>query len=174
MVDKAKLLRYVKRVGFMSRTLNKVMLIGNVGRDPELKYTPSGIPVTSFRLATSETWRDRDSNIQEHTDWHTIVAWRGLAEVVHKLVGKGSRVYIEGKIQTRTFDDKNGNRKHVVEVLADNMLLLDQKKQRSSILGDEDEDMISGDELYFDAEYSPALEEDEIRDSGHHRDELSF
>lgn len=112
----------------MSRTLNKVMLIGNVGKDPELKYTPSGIPVTSFRLATSETWKDRDNNIQEHTDWHTIVAWRGLAEVIQKLVKKGSRVYIEGRIQTRSFDDKTGLRKHVVEILADNMLLLDTRR----------------------------------------------
>ncbi len=112
----------------MSRTLNKVMLIGNVGRDPELKYTPSGIPVTSFRLATSESWKDREGSVQEHTDWHTIVAWRGLAEVIHKLVRKGSRVYIEGRIQTRSFDDKIGNRRHVVEVLADNMLLLDVRK----------------------------------------------
>jgi single-strand DNA-binding protein len=112
----------------MSRTLNKVMLIGNVGKEPELKYTPSGIPVTSFRLATSETWKDRDNNIQEHTDWHTIVAWRGLAEVIQKLVKKGSRVYIEGRIQTRSFDDKTGLRKHIVEILADNMLLLDARK----------------------------------------------
>jgi len=112
----------------MSRTLNKVMLIGNVGKDPELKRTPSGIPVTSFRLATSETWKDRDNNFQEHTNWHTIVAWRGLAEVVYKLIKKGSRVYIEGKIQTRTFDDKTGNKKHIVEILADNMLLLDHRK----------------------------------------------
>lgn len=104
------------------------MLIGNVGRDPELKYTPSGIPVTSFRLATSESWKDREGSVQEHTDWHTIVAWRGLAEVIHKLVRKGSRVYIEGRIQTRSFDDKIGNRRHVVEVLADNMLLLDVRK----------------------------------------------
>jgi len=104
------------------------MLIGNVGKDPELKYTPSGIPVTSFRLATSETWKDRENNIQEHTDWHTIVAWRGLAEVIQKLVKKGSRVYIEGRIQTRSFDDKTGLRKHVVEILADNMLLLDARK----------------------------------------------
>lgn len=114
----------------MSRTLNKVMLIGNVGRDPELKHTPSGIPVISFRLATSETWKDRDNNVREHTDWHTVVAWRGLADVIHKLVQKGSRVYIEGKIQTRTFDDKTGNRRHVVEILADNMLLLDNRKYR--------------------------------------------
>ncbi len=69
------------------------MLIGNVGKDPELKFTPSGIPVTSFRLATSETWKDREGSVREHTDWHTIVAWRGLAEVINKLVNKGSRVH---------------------------------------------------------------------------------
>ncbi len=114
----------------MSRTLNKVMLIGNVGRNPELKYTPSGIPVISFRLATSESWKDRDGNVREHTDWHTIVAWRGLAEVINKIVNKGSRIYIEGRIQTRVFDDKSGHRKHIVEILADNMLLLDAKKHK--------------------------------------------
>lgn len=112
----------------MSRTLNKVMLIGNVGKDPELKHTPSGIPVISFRLATSESWKDRDGNLREHTDWHTVVAWRGLAEVIHKLVHKGCRIYIEGKIQTRTFEDKNFNKRHVVEILADNMLLLESKR----------------------------------------------
>ena len=114
----------------MSRTLNKVMLIGNVGKDPELKFTPSKIPVTSFRLATSETWKDRDGQIKEHTDWHTVVAWRGLAEVVHKLVKKGSRVYIEGKVQTRVFDDKNNVRKHITEILAESMLILDSKKPK--------------------------------------------
>ena len=106
------------------------MLIGNVGKDPELKFTPSGIPVTSFRLATSETWKDREGAVREHTDWHTVVAWRGLAEVINKLVNKGSRVYIEGRIQTRSFDDKTGNRRHVVEILADNMLMLDNRKDK--------------------------------------------
>ncbi len=117
----------------MSRTLNKVMLIGNVGKDPELKFTPSKIPVTSFRLATSETWKDRDGQIKEHTDWHTVVAWRGLAEVVHKLVKKGSRVYIEGKVQTRVFDDKNNIRKHITEILAESMLILDGKKNKDEM-----------------------------------------
>lgn len=144
----------------MSRTLNKVMLIGNVGRDPELKYTPSGIPVTSFRLATSETWKDRDGEVKEHTDWHTIVAWRGLAEVIHKLVKKGSRVYIEGRIQTRSFDDKNSNKRHVVEILAENMLLLDTKRSRDDF-GDGREDGDSEDygiDPYMDGEdgYSSA------------------
>ncbi len=130
----------------MSRTLNKVMLIGNVGRDPELKYTPSGIPVTSFRLATSETWKDRDGHVQEHTDWHTIVAWRGLAEVINKLVKKGTRVYIEGRIQTRSFEDKNGSKRHVVEILADNMLLLDPRKMRDGLDGEFIDSTISVDD----------------------------
>lgn len=125
----------------MSRTLNKVMLIGNVGKKPELKHTPSGIPVTSFRLATSEVWRDRDGKQHEHTDWHTIVAWRGLAEVVDKIVGRGSRVFVEGKIQTRKFDDKDGSQKQIFEILADNILLLEKKK---------DDDESSNDEYDYD------------------------
>lgn len=116
----------------MSRTLNKVMLIGNVGKEPDMKFTPSGIPVASFRLATSETWRDRSGNVQEHTDWHTIVAWRGLAEVCHKLLRKGARIYIEGKLQTRTIEDKNNFKRQLVEIVADNMLLLDGKKYREN------------------------------------------
>lgn len=131
----------------MSRTLNKVMLIGNVGKDPELKHTPSGIPVVSFNLATTDSWKDRSGNLQEHTDWHTIVAWRGLAEICQKLVKKGARVYIEGKLQTRKIEDKNGNRKHIVEILADNMLLLDGKRNKedqdySQPLMDNDSDSI--------------------------------
>ena len=114
----------------MARTLNKVMLIGNVGNDPELKFTPSGIPVVTFRIATSESWKDRDGNTKEHTDWHTVVAWRGLADIISKLVKKGSRIYIDGRIQTRNFEDKQGNKKHIVEILAENMLLLDSIKDR--------------------------------------------
>ena len=116
----------------MARTLNKVMLIGNVGRDPELKHTPSGIPVTSFNLATTDSWKDRAGNLQEHTDWHTVVAWRGLAEICHKLVKKGARIYVEGKLQTRNFEDKNGVKKHIVEILIDNMLLLDAKRNKDA------------------------------------------
>lgn len=155
----------------MSRTLNKVMLIGNVGKDPELKHTPSGIPVASFRLATSESWRDRDGSIKEHTDWHTVVAWRGLAEVIFKLLRKGSRIYIEGRIQTRTFDDKNSNRRHVVEILAENMLLLDNKKSKEMGNGyDSSSDSYDSDlnndlndafdSFYDDDDYRPTKNED--------------
>ncbi len=137
------------------------MLIGNVGRDPDLKYTPSGIPVTSFRLATSDTWKDREGSLQEHTDWHTIVAWRGLAEVIHKLIKKGSRVYIEGKIQTRTFDDKGGSKKHVVEILAENMLLLESVKRKGDEYDDEKSPFAEG---YLDSEFGLEALEAQIPD----------
>lgn len=112
----------------MSRTLNKVMLIGNVGKDPEVNFTPTGVKVAQFRLATSETWKDKDGAVQEHTDWHTIIAWRGLADVVEKLVRRGTRIYVEGKIQSRSFEDRDGVKRYVTEIVADNLLLLDAKK----------------------------------------------
>ena len=146
----------------MSRTLNKVMLIGNVGKDPELKHTPSGIPVTSFNLATTDSWKDRAGNLQEHTDWHSIVAWRGLAEVCHKLVKKGARIYVEGKLQTRNFEDKNGTRKHIVEVLIDNMLLLDGKKSKE--LGDEKLDEFTMSSSYTDDDFLSILSENSTDD----------
>lgn len=151
----------------MSRTLNKVMLIGNVGRSPELKHTPSGIPVTSFRLATSETWKDRDLKVQEHTDWHTIVAWRGLAEVITKLVTKGSRIYIEGRIQTRTFEDKQHNKRHVVEILAENMLLLDNKKSKDNDYQDDN------DNYNDDYDYSDNYDDDSYNNKYHENDNTS-
>ena len=116
----------------MSRSLNKVMLIGNVGKDPDLKYTSSGIPVTTFRLATTEKWKNRDGETKEHTEWHTIVAWRGLAEIMQRMVKRGSKVYIEGKLQSRTFEDKNGFKKNVYEILADNMLMLEPPRQKAA------------------------------------------
>ena len=112
----------------MSRTLNKVMLIGNVGKDPDVNFTPTGVKVAQFRMATSESWKDKDGAIQEHTDWHTIVAWRGLADIVERLIHRGSRIYVEGKIQTRTYDDKEGQKRYVTEIVADNILLLDAKR----------------------------------------------
>lgn len=114
----------------MSRSLNKVMLIGNVGNIPNLKHTPSGVPVTSFRMATSSTRKDRDGNFVEITDWHSVVAWRHLAQIITKIVNKGSRVYIEGRLQTREMDDGNGGRKEFVEIVADQFLILDSKEKR--------------------------------------------
>jgi single-strand DNA-binding protein len=123
----------------MSRTLNKVMLIGNVGKDPDVNFTPSGVKVAQFRMATSDTWKDKDGNIQEHTDWHTIIAWRGLADVVEKLVRRGSRLYVEGKIQSRSYDDRDGNKRYVTEIIAENVLMLDAKRPESGAAGDDAE-----------------------------------
>lgn len=104
------------------------MLIGNVGKDPEVNFTPSGVKVAQFRMATSETWKDKDGAVQEHTDWHTVIAWRGLADVVERLVRRGTRLYVEGKIQSRTYDDRDGTKRYVTEIVAENLLLLDAKR----------------------------------------------
>ena len=113
----------------MSRSLNKVMLIGNVGKDPEVNFTPSGIPVATFSLATTEAWKDKDGHFQEKTEWHTIIAWRGLAEIAQKHIHKGAKLYVEGRIQSRTFDDKDGHRRYFTEILADNIIMLDTKQR---------------------------------------------
>jgi single-strand DNA-binding protein len=109
----------------MPKSLNKVMLIGNLGKDPELRYTTSGVAVVSFSIATSESWKDQDGNLQERTEWHNIVAWRKLAEICGEWLKKGKKVYIEGRIQTRSYDDKNGVKKYITEIVADDMIMLD-------------------------------------------------
>jgi single-strand DNA-binding protein len=111
----------------MSRGFNRVVLIGNVGKDPEIRYTTSGVPVVTFSLATSEMWKDKDGIQQERTDWHNVIAWRKLAEIIQEIVKKGSRLLVEGKIQTRSFE-KNGEKRYVTEIVADNVLLLDGRK----------------------------------------------
>ncbi|MFM2133137.1 MAG: single-stranded DNA-binding protein [Candidatus Kapaibacterium sp.] len=116
----------------MSRSLNKVMLIGNVGKDPDVNFTASGIPVAQFRLATTESRKDKDGQYQEHTEWHTIIAWRGLAEIIQRLVHRGSRIYVEGRLQTRIFEDQSGTKKYFTEVVADNILLLDGRRSEES------------------------------------------
>ncbi len=147
----------------MSRSLNKVLLIGNVGVDPLLKKTPGGIPVTSFRMATSQTWKDRNGTLKEQTDWHTVVAWRGLAEIVEKLIRKGSRIFVEGRLQTRNVEDKVIiddkivlRQKQVVEILADNILLLDGKLKMSNGKGpryDENHSEEFSNDYQYESEY---------------------
>ncbi|MEW6510021.1 MAG: single-stranded DNA-binding protein [Bacteroidota bacterium] len=110
----------------MAKSLNKVLLIGNLGKDPEVRYTASGVAVATFSLATNETWKDQDGNMQERTEWHNIVAWRKLAEICGEWLKKGKKVYIEGRIQTRSYDDKNtGAKRYITEIVADNMIMLD-------------------------------------------------
>lgn len=112
----------------MAKSLNKVLLIGNLGKDPEVRYTGSGVPVATFSIATNESWQDQDGNTQERTEWHNIVAWRKLAEICHQYLRKGKKVYIEGRIQTRSYDDKNtGAKKYITEIVANSMIMLDSK-----------------------------------------------
>ena len=114
----------------MAKSLNKVMLIGNLGKDPEVRYTSSGVAVATFSLATNESWKDQDGNLQERTEWHNIVAWKKLAEICGEWLKKGKKVYIEGRIQTRSYDDKNtGAKKYITEIVADSMIMLDSKGQ---------------------------------------------
>ena len=110
-----------------TRSINKVTLIGNLGKDPELRYTSSGVAVASFTLATNESWKDPEGNIQERTQWHNIVAWRKLAEICGEYLKKGSKIYLEGKLQYRNYDDKNGVKRYVTEIVIDEMLMLDTK-----------------------------------------------
>ena len=110
------------------KSLNKVTLIGNLGKDPELSYTASGIAVAKFSIATGEKWKDQDGNVQERTEWHNIVAWRKLAEICGQYLKKGSKVYLEGKLQTRSWDDKNtGVKRYTTEIVADDLIMLDGK-----------------------------------------------
>ena len=110
------------------KSLNKVQLIGRLGRDPELSYTPSGVAVAKFSIATSERWKDQEGNAQERTEWHNIVAWRKLAEICGQYLKKGSKLYVEGRLQTRSWDDKNsGVKRYATEIVMDDMIMLDGK-----------------------------------------------
>ncbi len=105
-------------------SVNKVILVGNLGKDPELRYTPSGAAVATFSLATSERYKDKSGQMQEKTEWHNIVVWRNLAEICGKYLHKGKQIYIEGRIQTRSYDDRDGNKRYMTEIVADQMQML--------------------------------------------------
>ncbi|WP_207436236.1 single-stranded DNA-binding protein [Sabulibacter ruber] len=105
-------------------SINKVILIGNLGKDPEVRHLEGGVAVARFPLATSETFKDKNGDRQERTEWHNIVVWRGLAEVAEKYVRKGQSVYIEGRIRTNSYQDKDGIQRYSTEIVADNMTML--------------------------------------------------
>lgn len=106
------------------RSLNKVMLLGRLGRDPELRYTGSGKAVATFAVATSSQWKDQDGNDQERTEWHRIVAWSRLGEICAQYLNKGKQVYLEGRIQTREWEDQEGNKRFTTEIVANDMIML--------------------------------------------------
>lgn len=107
--------------------VNKVILIGNLGKDPEVRYLDNGVAVANFSLATTENYKNKEGERVSQTEWHNIVLWRGLAEVAEKWLKKGSSVYVEGKIRTRKWEDKDGNTRYSTEILGDNMTMLGGK-----------------------------------------------
>ena len=113
-------------------SVNKVILVGNVGKDPEIRHLDTGIAVANFPLATSETYTAKNGEKVTTTEWHNIVLWRGLAEVAEKYVKKGRQLYIEGRIRTRTYDDKDGNKRYVTEIYGDTMQMLGTKADDKS------------------------------------------
>lgn len=113
----------------MTRGLNKVMVIGSVGRDPEMRYIPSGKPVTSFSVATSRGWTDADGERHEETEWFNVVAWGNLAEICKQHLRKGQQVYIEGRLQTRSWEDHEGRKRFRTEVVANEMILLGKRAE---------------------------------------------
>ncbi len=107
------------------KSVNKVTLLGNLGKDPEVKYTPSGTPVAKLALATNERFKDKEGQWQDRTEWHNVVLWQRLAEIAGEYLKKGSKVYIEGKLQTRSWEDKqSGQKKYMTEVVANDLVLL--------------------------------------------------
>lgn len=118
-------------------SVNKAIIIGNAGKDPETKYTEAGVAVCTLTLATKHSWKEKDGQRQEKTEWHRVVFWAKLAEIVDKYVKKGSQVYIEGRIETRKWTDKNGNNKYTTEIVADQMQML-SGRPKAEIDNDED------------------------------------
>ncbi|MES2703864.1 MAG: single-stranded DNA-binding protein [Bacteroidota bacterium] len=111
------------------RGVNRVVLIGNLGREPDLQHLEGNIAVAKFPLATTETYKDKTGTLISQTEWHTIVLWRGLAELAQKYLHKGSLVYIEGRIRTRNWEDKDKNRRSSTEIIGDNLVMLDKRKE---------------------------------------------
>ncbi len=115
----------------MARDLNKVMLIGRLGTDPEMRYTASGSPVTTFRLAVGRQWRDNAGEIHDETEWFNIVAWNRLAETCNQYLTRGARVYLEGRLQTRSWEDQqSGQTRYRTEVIASDLIMLDSRSSR--------------------------------------------
>jgi len=115
----------------MSRGLNKVMIIGHLGRDPEMRYTPSGRPVTTFNVATSRTWNSSDGERHTETEWFNVVAWGNLAEICKQYLSKGQRIYVEGRLQTRQWEDSDGNKHSSTEIVASEMIMLSDRHSQN-------------------------------------------
>lgn len=138
----------------MSRGLNKVMIIGDLGRDPEMKYTSSGKSITTFSVATNRSWVTSSGERKTETEWFRVVAWGSLAEICYKHLSKSQKVYIEGRLQTHTWEDENNNKHSNVEIVAKEMIILNRKNRDSNEDNSYDNDDIEDDMDFFeDDEY---------------------
>ena len=135
-----------------SRGLNKVQIIGNLGRDPEMRFTQDGTPVTNFSVAVNDSWQGRDGEQRERTEWFRIVAWRRLAEITNEYLRQGSRVYVEGRLETREWQDREGNDRTTTELIARDLLMLGGRDNEGSeqIQPENDERPINDDEITAD------------------------
>jgi single-strand DNA-binding protein len=123
----------------MARGLNKVLIIGRVGRDPEMRYTPSGRPVTTFSVGTSRNWTTSDGERRTETEWFNVVAWSSLAEICKQYLSKDRLVYIEGRLQTRHWDDLEGNKHSATEIVASEMIVLEERRETNQSDSENDE-----------------------------------
>jgi single-strand DNA-binding protein len=112
--------------------VNKAILIGNLGKDPEIRNLESGVKLARFSIATTETYKDKDGNRVDQTEWHNIVLWRGLADVAERFLKKGNSIYLEGRIRTRQWDDENGNKRYTTEIQGDNMVMLGGRRDQDN------------------------------------------
>lgn len=115
------------------RGVNRVVLIGNLGRDPDLQHLEGNIAVAKFPLATTETYKDKTGTLVSQTEWHTVVLWRGLADLAQKYLHKGSLIYLEGRIRTRSWEDKDKNKRFSTEIIGDNLVMLDKRKEHTEV-----------------------------------------
>lgn len=115
--------------------VNKVILVGNLGKDPEVRHLENGTAVANFPIATSESYKDRDGNRIDQTEWHNVVVWRKLAEIAESYLKKGSQIYLEGKLRTRSWDDPQGNKRYTTEVVADTFTMLGKREEGQGMQG---------------------------------------
>lgn len=146
------------------RGVNRVMLIGNLGRDPDLQHLEGNIAVAKFPLATTETFKDKNGNLVSQTEWHTVVLWRGLAELAQKYLHKGSLVFIEGRLRTRTWEDKDKNRRFSTEIVGDNLVMLDKRKENGDVQGPEPQSDagFNAPDMGYDAGHTETGEKDNL------------
>ena len=146
----------------MASGVNKVILVGNLGADPEIRYTPSGAAVANFRMATTESWKDSDGQRQDRTEWHKIVVWGKLAELCGEYLAKGRMVYVEGKLQTRQWDDRDGNKRYTTEIQGREVTFLGGRSDASNS-NDGDQAAQNKDGGSKDFDYGPPpMDEDDV------------